>query len=77
MTDLRDKTEAILRGDVAREMNLIGEGIDVLDVTDGVARVRITGACASCPSSLMVVIQAMEQELKKHLPEIDYIEPVV
>jgi Fe-S cluster biogenesis protein NfuA len=71
---LRVKTEHALQGDIARELNLDGSAIEVLDVDRGVARVRIGAACASCPASLMTLIQALEAELKSRVPEIDYLE---
>ena len=75
-TDLRDRTEVLLRGEVAKALDLDGSGIDVLDVSDGVARVRLSGVCAGCPATIMTLIMGLEQELRERLPEIEYLEAV-
>jgi Fe-S cluster biogenesis protein NfuA len=74
MAPLKDRVQQILRQEVAPALLLDGSGIEVLDVTDGVARVRIGAACASCPASLMTVIMGLEQELRQRVPEIEYLE---
>jgi Fe-S cluster biogenesis protein NfuA len=53
-----------------------GTQLEVLDVTDGVARIRMGGACGSCPSSIMAAVMGIEQELRKHVPEIEFVEAV-
>jgi Fe-S cluster biogenesis protein NfuA len=55
---------------------LTAELIEVVAVEDGIASVRLAGACASCPASLTTLILGLEQELKKHVPEVDIIEAV-
>ena len=74
--DLRERAETLLRGEVAKAMDLDGAGIEVLDVTDGVARVRLGGVCAGCPATIMTLIFGLEQELRERLPEIEYLEAV-
>ncbi len=75
-SDLRDHAETLLRGEVAKALDLDGSGIDVLDVTNGVARVRLSGVCAGCPATIMTLIMGLEQELRERLPEIEYLEAV-
>jgi Fe-S cluster biogenesis protein NfuA len=53
-----------------------GGAVEVLDVTDGVARVRLNGTCSGCPSTIMAVIMGIEQELRKRVPEVEYLEAV-
>ena len=48
----------------------------VLYVRDGVARVRLGGVCAGCPGTIMAVVMGLEQELRRQVPEIDYLEAV-
>lgn len=74
---LADRLRAVLAETIAPALDLDPAGIEVLDVTDGVARVRFGAACASCPASLMVLVQGIEDEVRKLLPEVDYIEPAV
>jgi Fe-S cluster biogenesis protein NfuA len=73
---LKERLERILVEEVGPALELDGRRIEVLDVTDGVARVRLGGVCGGCPSTIMAVIQGLEQELRRRLPEIDYLEAV-
>ncbi len=72
--------EARVADALAREIGpalaMDGTQIEVLDVEGGVARLRLGGVCGSCPSSIMAVVTGIEQELRKHVPEIAYIEAV-
>jgi Fe-S cluster biogenesis protein NfuA len=74
MTDLRARVEEVIRAEVAPLLDLDGTGIEVLDVEHGCARVRLSGACAGCPATVMFVIQGIEQELLKRVPEVEYLE---
>jgi Fe-S cluster biogenesis protein NfuA len=74
--ELRDRVAQVLAAEVAPALDLDGSGIEVLDVTDGVARVRLGGVCGGCPSTLMTVLFGIEQELRRRIPEIDYLEAV-
>ena len=53
-----------------------GTQIEIVDIEDGVARLRLGGVCGSCPGSIMAVVSGIEAELRKHVPEIAYIEAV-
>lgn len=72
--ELRAKAEDVIRTRVAPSMELDGTSIEVLDVDQGCARVRLNGACAGCPATVMTLIMGMEQELRQHMPEIEYLE---
>jgi Fe-S cluster biogenesis protein NfuA len=76
VTDLRARVEDVIRTRVAPALELDGTGIEVLDVDRGCARVRLNGACAGCPATVMFVVRGMEEELRKHVPEIEYLEAV-
>jgi Fe-S cluster biogenesis protein NfuA len=76
MQDLRSRVESVLKEEVAPALELDGTGIEVLDVTDGVARLRLNGVCAGCPASIMTVVMGIEQELRSRMPEIEYLEAV-
>jgi Fe-S cluster biogenesis protein NfuA len=73
-SDLKIRVAQILAEHVGPALELDGTAIEVLDVTDGIARVRLGGVCSGCPSTLMAVINGIEQELRRHLPEVEYIE---
>jgi Fe-S cluster biogenesis protein NfuA len=73
-TDLKQRVERALAEHVAPALAMDGTLLEVLDVQDGVARIRLSGVCGSCPSSIQAVITGIETELRKHVPEVDYVE---
>jgi len=76
MSDLRERVEHALKNEIAPALLLDGAGIEVLEVTDGVASVRLTGACAGCPATIMTIITSLEDELRKKVPEVEILESV-
>ncbi len=74
---LEARVQEALRTHAAPAMELDGSGIEVLEVFDGIATVRLGALCASCPGTLTAVVAGLEQELKKHLPEIGMLEVVL
>lgn len=74
--DLRARVEHALQTSVGPALDLDGGGIEVLDVTDGVVRIRMENVCNGCPSTIMTVIMGLEQELCRLVPEVAYIEAV-
>ncbi|CAN5223512.1 hypothetical protein BH10PLA2_BH10PLA2_17910 [soil metagenome] len=75
-TDLKAKVAHILATEVEPILQVASGSMEVLDVTDGVVRLRLGDVCASCPGSVMVVVMELEQELRKRIPEIEYLEAV-
>ncbi len=48
-----------------------GGDLELVEVTeDGVVKVRLTGACGSCPFSQMTLKMGVEQALKKMVPSV-------
>lgn len=58
-------------------LNQDGGDIQVVDITDDmVVKVKLLGACESCPMSFMTMKAGVEATLKKTIPEIKSIETV-
>ena len=68
---LEARVQLVLRTLVAPALDLDGSEIEVIEVFDGIASVRLGDICTSCPATLMTVVVSMEQELRRHLPEIE------
>jgi Fe-S cluster biogenesis protein NfuA len=73
---LKDRVAEVLANEVGPALAMDGTQLEVLGVEDGVARIRVGGACGSCPSSIMMVVTGIEEELRRRMPEIAYIEAV-
>ena len=48
-----------------------GGDIELLDVSDNRARVRLTGNCVGCPSAQMTLYMGIEMALKEEIPEFE------
>ena len=53
-----------------------GGDVELVDVVDGVVKVRLTGACAGCPMSQMTLKWGVESYLKKKVPSVKSVEAV-
>ncbi|MFP4546555.1 MAG: NifU family protein [Fidelibacterota bacterium] len=54
-----------------------GGDCELVDVTeDGTVKVRLTGACGSCPMSTMTLKMGIEKQLKQEIPEVKTVEQV-
>ena len=73
---LRDRVAQVLAVEIGPALAMDGTQIEIVDIEDGVARLRLGGVCGSCPGSIMAVVSGIEAELRKHVPEIAYIEAV-
>lgn len=54
-----------------------GGNVELVDITaEGVVKVKLVGACGSCPMSMLTLKSGVEATLKKRLPEIVSVESV-
>ncbi len=47
-----------------------GGDIQLVDVADGIVKVKLQGACGSCPMSMMTLKMGVEKQIKQDIPEI-------
>jgi Fe-S cluster biogenesis protein NfuA len=67
---LNERVNAAIQ-DVRPSLQADGGDIELVSVSDdGIVKVRLTGACGSCPYSLMTLKQGVEAYLKKIVPEV-------
>jgi Fe-S cluster biogenesis protein NfuA len=66
---MKEKVEAALNK-VRPALMADGGNVELVDVADGVVKVRLTGACGGCPMSQMTLKMGIERLLKKEVPEI-------
>ena len=54
---------------------IIAEGLVNLATLERLnTQLRLNGVCSGCPSTIMTVIMGIEQELRRLVPEVDYLE---
>jgi len=66
---MKEKVEAALNK-VRPALMADGGNVELVDVEDGVVKVRLTGACGGCPMSQMTLKMGIERLLKKEIPEV-------
>jgi len=55
-----------------------GGDIEFVELTeDKVVKVKLQGACGTCPHAKVTLKQGVEATLKEHLPEIERVEDIV
>ena len=53
-----------------------GGDIELVSFENGIAKVRLKGACCGCPMSQMTLSNFVETKLKEAIPELKKVEPV-
>jgi Fe-S cluster biogenesis protein NfuA len=70
---MREKVEKVLKK-IRPNLQADGGDIELVDVVDGVVKVKLTGACGTCPMSTMTLKMGVERILKEQIPEIKSVE---
>ncbi len=66
---MKEKVEKSLEK-IRPSLKADGGDVELVDVEDGIVKVRLTGACGGCPMSQMTLKMGIERILKKDIPEI-------
>ena len=53
-----------------------GGDVELVDIIEGVVKVRLKGACAGCPMSQMTLKNGIEKLLKREIPAVVAVEGV-
>mgnify|MGYP001500467270 CR=1 FL=1 len=73
MTDsdlsLKEKVEKALE-DVRGFLRGDGGDCEVVEASDGVVKVRLTGGCAGCPFAAITLKMRVEKVIKERVPEV-------
>ncbi|MCU0599741.1 MAG: NifU family protein [Desulfobacterales bacterium] len=51
-----------------------GGDVELVEVENGIVKVKLKGACAGCPMSQMTLKNGIERLIKKEIPEIKSVE---
>lgn len=74
--DLLAKVESALDS-IRPYLEADGGNVSVEEITsDNIVKLRLLGACGSCPMSIMTLKAGIEQAIKRAVPEIEGIEAV-
>ena len=74
---LRSRVAQVVAEEILPALEMDATGVEVVGCDRGVVQVRLSGTCGSCPSSARAVIMGIEDELRKRIPEVEYLETVM
>ena len=66
---MKEKVEAVLNN-IRPSLEADGGNVELIEVKDGVVKVKLTGACAGCPMSTITLKNGIERILKNEIPEV-------
>ena len=66
---MREKVEAALNK-IRPSLQRDGGDVELVEVSNGTVKVKLTGACVGCPMSTLTLQMGIERILKQEIPEI-------
>jgi len=67
---MKERVESALNK-IKLSLQADGGDVELVEVTsDGVVKVRLTGACRGCPMSQMTLKMGIEKAIKQEVPEV-------
>jgi len=66
---MREKVEEAL-AQIRPALQADGGDVELIDVNEGVVRLKLKGACGSCPMATMTLQHGIERVLKEKIPEV-------
>ena len=72
---MRDRVEKVIKR-IRPAVQMDGGDIELVDVADGIVKLRLVGSCQGCPSSMMTLKVGIERAIRAEVPEITAVEAV-
>jgi Fe-S cluster biogenesis protein NfuA len=73
--NLQERVERAL-DQIRPALRMDGGNVELVDVEEGIAKVRLMGACGGCPMSTMTLKMGIEKAVRASVPEIKSVEAV-
>ena len=67
---MEDRVKEVVETEIQPMLAQHGGGVEVLEVKDGVVKVRLKGASAGCMGAQMTLKGLVEAKLKEKIPEV-------
>jgi Fe-S cluster biogenesis protein NfuA len=75
MQDIKDDVEVSLDR-IRNALRVDGGDVQLVDINDGIVKVKLQGSCAGCPFSQMTLKNFIEKELRKDVSGVKGVESV-
>jgi len=66
---MKEKVEAVL-AQIRPVLQADGGDVELVDVNEGVVRLKLKGACGGCPMATITLRHGIERVLKEQIPEV-------
>ena len=66
---IKEKVEKVL-GRIRPNLQADGGDVQLVEVTNGTVKVKLSGACIGCPMSSLTLKMGIERMLKSEVPEV-------
>lgn len=66
---MKEKVERAIEN-LRQYLQADGGDIELVEVKDGIVKVKLLGACKGCPMAQMTLQQGVERVIKKEVPEV-------
>ncbi|MCX6090335.1 MAG: NifU family protein [Atribacterota bacterium] len=57
-------------------LRMEGGDVELVDIVEGVVKVRLKGMCSCCPMSMITLKDGVERIVKEEVPEVKSVEQV-
>ena len=68
--EILNRIEQVIDTSVRPYLNGHGGDIQIVDFTDGVLKIKLTGMCSNCPSSLLTTEEVVKKEVMDQIKEV-------
>ncbi len=72
---MKDRVEKVINR-IRPAVQMDGGDIQLVDVVDGLVKLRLVGSCSGCPSSTMTLKMGIERAIRAEVPEITGVEAI-
>lgn len=66
---MKEKVEEVL-AKIRPMLQRDGGDVELVEVEDGIVKVRLTGACGGCPMATMTLKRGIEAKMKEEIPDL-------
>ena len=72
---MKERVEQVINR-IRPAVQMDGGDIELIDVVNGLVKLRLVGSCQGCPSSMMTLRSGIERAIRAEVPEITGVEAV-
>jgi Fe-S cluster biogenesis protein NfuA len=72
---MKEKVQAVL-DKIRPALQADGGNIELVDIVDGIVKVKLLGACQGCMGAQMTLKMGVEKALKEAIPEVKAVQAV-